>query len=1061
LRRCGRGPIGATRRAGLDKTIKILPPYTAIEAKDGALSTAMRRHVLDRTGFFKSVEAAGADVLSAPVTLEVRSAGRALEFSGGAGVGAMDNRGDEADWTASTVTPEGHALRVTGHIEYDGVTRFDVALVPKGPLKVEGAVLRIPFRPETARLLHTKQANWWHFVEIVPNAAGGFAARRINWNIGAPKERQRREGVVYDAFDIGNDAPAPYPFAPFVHVGNFHRGLAWFVDNDAGWVHDPGRTPPMEFVATDRERCLKLNLIARPTELTAPWTVRFYLLANPYKPLPKDWRTWVVAQYQQADDVAKRSAHRFWFHWSEYALSFRPYPGGGEPGKPLDEATKKAAATSADPAARTRYEDWIGKFTKDPLRHAPFVNFGTPGGFAVWDKETMVYPYTWKLHNNAGTLAYMAYWMDRCAREVGIRGVYVDEPYVEPYSYNVLAGDAPWLRADGTRGMGYRFLEGREYFRRLRQVFAELGNDYSVWAHTTNYKPPFYTFVDIGMDGEHPSIWVPVFDNYHIFYNPVMSRGYLAGQPYGYVGTMMFHGNTNPNPAKDPNAHTRIYTKTRTYLAVSLPYGVLPQTASFEDELFRANNIRAAFGISDGDLRELTLGEEEQWMPGSRFEPALACSGDLAPSRHRALLYTSAVTSETFRYEVVGGFKGLALGKPHAHAWNAENGVSLAVEGKTVFETRPLDFGAILVEGRDTPQAPRPDGAVLGVSFDKGMAPDFGGGMVPEAADPDAGAPVPAPGRGGQCLGGGGASYPVVPSWFAGTVECEVRLSGGPARPVRLLGLKHHLDLDLYVAQKDGRLGLKLVALELDPDPVVAYATQKKAPPVKRELWAPVAAPKPEEWNRVTLVWRSGQYDLYWNGGLAGRSQGAVSPRLRDAQAMAHGVMVGAGEGVSVDSLIVYDWPFRAADAAGGGAREGLRVVARPALSEDFPVWVWGKGEHDCRVAINLAGCAALPRATSARFVMQEKGGGPVLATAEVVPWLGTGAGFGKLTPNAKAAVPEAALGTSAEGDDLLGELGMESRRMEVELLNGTNGFARRTVDLKLDAGSLGLQAEY
>mgnify|MGYP000110817736 CR=1 FL=1 len=60
-----------------------------------------------------------------------------------------------------------------------------------------------------------------------------------------------------------------------------------------------------------------------------------------------------------------------------------------------------------------------------------------PGGSGLYTVDGKVLPFTWKTHNHRGSRDYFAYWADRCAREVGIHGYYVDEPYGEPGSYNV------------------------------------------------------------------------------------------------------------------------------------------------------------------------------------------------------------------------------------------------------------------------------------------------------------------------------------------------------------------------------------------------------------------------------------------------------------------------------------------------------------------------------------------------------------------------------------------------------------------------------------------------
>ena len=103
------------------------------------------------------------------------------------------------------------------------------------------------------------------------------------------------------------------------------------------------------------------------------------------------------------------------------------------------------------------------------------------------------------------------------------------------------------------------------------------------------------TFVDLSMDGEWPAIWVTRFTDYHVFYNPEKSLGYLTGKPFGFAGMQMLNANHNPNTWPE------VWDCSRTYLAVTLPWGVIPFATNVEKELFRFQNIRHACGVSGGD----------------------------------------------------------------------------------------------------------------------------------------------------------------------------------------------------------------------------------------------------------------------------------------------------------------------------------------------------------------------------------------------------------------------------------------------------------------------------
>jgi len=1036
-------------KAGLKMTI--LPPYDPIKVEGTVIHTSLREHGIDQTGFFKSIVAGGEEVLDSPVRLAVLAGDKELSFSGGEPtVRPPGPDGYDAAWTATSTSPAGHMLRVEGGIEYDGMARFDVSLTPKAPLSVSRIQLRIPLKTEVCRFIHSIASGFIHrFMSVRRDEKGLWSAKHISWGTFADNKRVRAPGVVFDSYHVAH-APGVnrYHFTPFVHIGNFHRGLTWFAENDRGWRHDPGQVAPLEVSATDDEKTLRLNVVARPTELTQPLQFRFYLLANPYKPLPEDWRTWSIGDWRKATEFSRRSRYRWMWHWNEYAGSFRPYPGG---------------------TFGKTYEDWIGKFKGDDIKHAPFINYGVPSGSGIYGaphfRESAVLPYSWKLHNHRPHGDYVCYWMDRCIREVGISGVYIDEPYGDPYSYNVLAGDAPYVREDGTRSVGYRWLEGREHFRRVRQTFLDQGHEHSIWLHTSSWKAlPMMTFIDISMDGEWPAIWVKSFENYHIFYNREKSRAYLSGIPFGFVGSQMLNGNVNPR------TFPAIWNCARTYLAVTLPYSVVPMSTNIAAELDRINNIRYAFGVYDPELEELTYDEREEWLPQASIEPeGLHVGGMTNLTKNQALLYAAAPWQKVKRYTVDGGFQGLPLGKPHRHVWNAENGISLLVDGKTVIDNRYNDLAVLLVRGADKPQPSRPDGLILGVSFDQSLDPDLGSGITAPSVVKNRPPLRTVPGKSGKAIAfghqEGAVGYPVVPSWVQGTVEFDLRMDALSELPLRILQLSHHLDVTLSCYLDDGKPVLHLKTSEVTPGADLPYQSTTKLPFGTHTC---AATPRVEElgrWGHVTVVWRSGTHDLYWNGARIGRAMTLAAPRLQDAAAMPCGVWVGPSPGkapltkdqIAVDSLKVYQWALTEADVTAYTKREPMTAAARPSETDSFPVRIWTKTGLKYSAGVFLANSKHGYAASSVQFSLFEKKRPKLaLAKATLPLWLGTG--VAELSPTgdqigAADAMPDDLMAGDDDDDEEeadLGELGEEKEMvLKIEVYEGKKLLTTKSVQFK------------
>jgi hypothetical protein len=81
-------------------------------------------------------------------------------------------------------------------------------------------------------------------------------------------------------------------FVPYVWLGAAERGLAFFAENDKGWVTEKNKskTPTHELVRDGGRLTLRVHLINRAVKLTEPRSLVFGLQASPTKPLPDNWR---------------------------------------------------------------------------------------------------------------------------------------------------------------------------------------------------------------------------------------------------------------------------------------------------------------------------------------------------------------------------------------------------------------------------------------------------------------------------------------------------------------------------------------------------------------------------------------------------------------------------------------------------------------------------------------------------------------------------------------------------------------------------------------------------
>jgi hypothetical protein len=153
---------------------EVLPPWTPIVVAGDKVSVWGRSY---RFGLFPmplSVTAQDAEVLAAPITLVGQADGKPLVWSGGAPrlVDASPSR------VRLATKAESGSLRCEGDllVEYDGMLRCDLRLLPKGgKARIERLALEIPLAARHAAFLHT----WLGQRGQLRGASQGGASRTV------------------------------------------------------------------------------------------------------------------------------------------------------------------------------------------------------------------------------------------------------------------------------------------------------------------------------------------------------------------------------------------------------------------------------------------------------------------------------------------------------------------------------------------------------------------------------------------------------------------------------------------------------------------------------------------------------------------------------------------------------------------------------------------------------------------------------------------------------------------------------------------------------------------
>lgn len=240
-----------------------IKPWTPMQVTGGSVSCWGRRHELAATGLPAQIVSREKPLLAAPVAVEIRGAdGQTLAWAPAGKLTFAEQAEDRVRWQGQATLGADLAVTVAGLAEYDGFTWYEVTLTPAKPLRASSGRIVIALPERQAQLMHF-QSCW----------------ARNNFSGAIPSG----EGVVFRSLDTVNYGRTG-GFSPQVWLGNPTRGLSWFADSDEGWSSAADK-PALEIVRVRGEVQLAMNIIARPVTLDRPRTIRFGLMATPFKPL--------------------------------------------------------------------------------------------------------------------------------------------------------------------------------------------------------------------------------------------------------------------------------------------------------------------------------------------------------------------------------------------------------------------------------------------------------------------------------------------------------------------------------------------------------------------------------------------------------------------------------------------------------------------------------------------------------------------------------------------------------------------------------------------------------
>jgi hypothetical protein len=239
-------PAWLGSKAGLGE--EVLPPWTPVRVSGSTVAVWGRSYRFGTLPLPASVTAREKELLASPITLTGMAGGREIAWTG------ETVRTEQCTPAACvlSVCSDSEQLKCEGktRIEYDGMVRADLRLLPKGSkVTIERLDLEIPLRREHARYLHTWPGQWGSSGNSGALSAAGYRG----------------------------------PLKPFVWLGDEWRGLAWFVESDRGFAAVRG-TDVLDIRPAGGTVVMRVRIISKPTTIDRPLEYTFGFQATPVKP---------------------------------------------------------------------------------------------------------------------------------------------------------------------------------------------------------------------------------------------------------------------------------------------------------------------------------------------------------------------------------------------------------------------------------------------------------------------------------------------------------------------------------------------------------------------------------------------------------------------------------------------------------------------------------------------------------------------------------------------------------------------------------------------------------
>jgi hypothetical protein len=630
---------------------RVVSPWTPMLHEGNAIAVWGRELQVGTAGLPAQISTQGRKILAGPMRLIGEGADGELDITDGTEKTLLDS--DHRIIVSSGGRLGG--IDVQNHVtaEFDGMYKIDLTLTPRQSTALRSLKLVVPIRPEFAKYFH---------------ACG--EGIRYGFSYGyLPAEKT---GRVWGSNQVDGQPMLVGSFIPYVFVGSDFGGLCWFADSDEGWEPNDN-TPAIEIRrdATDHVD-LVLNLVSSDVVLNHPRKITFAFEATPVKPLQPGWRmeTWSTGDsFQDFCQVQPRGGDLIWD-----ALPFTLDP----------EACRKMV--QAQHAKTTGYLFGIDKYHLNAVPY--FENNSIDEKFVP---EGSYFLDEWHARVSSSlcyckTLSdFIVYHLDQWIKQTGIDGWYVDN--VRPVACDNIDAGRGYRLPDGRIQPSYQMFATREFFLRVRAVFAENGKSGKFVLHMTHHMiMPWVGACDVALDGEDHVTFQEMGKDFMDFWSPERMRldyPEMSGVPVTFLKE--YQGRWDP---------PRLHKVMRAYTGMCLLNDVLPG-ANPDGNNQETWEGRDRFAIQDSDVRFIPY-----WLKNS----GIACTGqNMSASawlKPESLLLAVVNRGEAATANIKIDFSAVGFGTvERCKAVDAETGqtIDLSTNGTMSVEVPRHDYRQIII----------------------------------------------------------------------------------------------------------------------------------------------------------------------------------------------------------------------------------------------------------------------------------------------------------------------------------------------------------------------------